>query len=339
MSNIVINEVYYGERYNKFPHIVKGDSDNIIWFDFEIDNIEYDYKGIYINYKFELIEDIMYTIKKYYIKKLETKLDLTESEFGYIYNNYKAHIIKIYEYILELSKQTEEIKEIINNKIIKLINKPLEYIVYESSWCNEDLLLPKMLRIKNILNRDINYKNIISDIYEYEISLINNKLINIYIQEKDDNLFFMEKYEIEIINSDDIISHIIDDIKSDDTKISKLKNIFSHKIYEYINNKTIIINETKIIELYKCLNIDYAKIIIDINDFNVVWIMNKLYTPLNKYIPISLIDNKLNDIIQNNIIDNIIDIKYNKDATTISQKTTYLINELFNNLMRCENHV
>jgi hypothetical protein len=79
MSNIVINEAYYGERNNKIPHVVKGDSNDIIWYDFEIDNIEYDNQGIYINYKFELIEDIMYTIKKYYIQKLETKLDLSET--------------------------------------------------------------------------------------------------------------------------------------------------------------------------------------------------------------------------------------------------------------------
>jgi hypothetical protein len=338
MSNIVINEAYYGERNNKIPHVVKGDSNDIIWYDFEIDNIEYDNQGIYINYKFELIEDIMYTIKKYYIQKLETKLDLSETEFANIYNNYKSHIIKLYKYILELSKQTEEIKDLINNKIIKLINKPLEYIVYESSWCNEDLLLPKMLRIKEILKRDINYKNIISDIYEYEFSLINNKLINTYIQEKDDNLYFMEKYEIDYINHDDIISNIIDDIEDNDKKLSKLKEIFSQKIYENINNKNENINESKLIELYNCLNIQYAKIVIDMNDYNVVWIMNKLYIPINKYIPIIFIDKKLNGIIQHNINDNIINIKYNKDATTFSQKTNYLINQLFDNLMHCEIH-
>jgi hypothetical protein len=338
MSDIVIDEAYYGERGNKIPHIEKYDNKDNIWYDFEIDNIKYDYQGIYVNYKYELIEDIMYTIKKYYIQKLETKLDLPETEFGDIYNSYKEHIITLYNYMLNLSNQIEEMKENINNKIARLIDKPLEYIVYESSWCNEELLLPKMLRIMDIVNKDINLKNIISDVYEYEISLINTKLINTFIHEKEDYLYFVEKYDYEYNETQDIISHIIDDIQSNDKKMNKLKEIFSHKIYEYINNKNVNINETKLIELYNCLNIQYAKITIDVNDHNVTWIMNKLYITLNKYIPIIFIDNKLNSIINHNISDNIIFIKYNKDATTNSQRTKYLIDQLFNNLMLCEIH-
>ena len=96
------------------------------------------------------------------------------------------------------------------------------------------------------------------------------------------------------------------------------------------------VNETDIVKLYCCLNIKYVKIIIDMNDNNVVWIMKKLNMLTNRYIPTFYIDNKLTEIINHNIEDKIINIKYNRDSSTSQQFTKYLIDKLYNSLMEYE---
>ena len=83
---------------------------------------------------------------------------------------------RCYINILEIYNRTELIKKDIDSNISRLIKKPLQFVVYESSWCNEELLLPLMLRIHDIINRNITLEQIIFDIYEYEISKINNKI-------------------------------------------------------------------------------------------------------------------------------------------------------------------
>jgi len=304
-------------------------------YDFNMDDIVYDDKAIYIDYKYETIKDIMSSIKNYYVKKLETKTDLEEDEIMFVINIYKENIYELYLRIVQIYNQTEEMKKSIDSKIKKLINKPLEYIVYESSWCNEELLLSQMLRIDDILNMDITLENIINDIYEYEVSLINNKLFTIFIESDNDLLYLVVKQDTEYITKKDIIFKIIDDYKYNIPKIEKLKEIVSAKIYQYIVMYKHV-DENKILCLYNCLDIKHVKIIIDKNDYNMVWIMRKLYMLTDKFIPTFYVDKKLEQIINLNIEDNIITIKYNKDASTNQQITKYLIDQLYNNLIHYE---
>jgi len=328
MSSIVIQE----PTIDKLTICKNG-----IYYDFNIEDTDYNKVEVYINNKYELLEDIMFTIKSYYIKQLSLKLELEEDEFIFNYNIYKENIYKLYIYLLDLFQRTEKMKNTIDEKIQKLINKPLKYIVYESSWCNEELLLPQMLRINDTLNRDITLEKIISDIYEYEISLINTNLPNTIIGSgaNDELLYCVEQNNISYISSENIINRILTDLISNIFKKEQLKEIFSFKIYEHICMYKNV-NETNIVKLYCCLDIKYVKIIIDVNDYNVVWIMKKLNMLTNRYIPTFYIDNKLNDIINHNIEDNIITIKYNKDSSTSQQFTRYLIDKLYNSLMEFE---
>ena len=306
---------------------------NNIYYDFNIyESIKH---GVYVNNKYEMIDDIMLSIKTYYIDRLSSKLDLDEDEFIFNYNIYKEIICKHYILILDLYKRIEERKKTIDDKIKTLIDKPLKYIVYESSWCNEELLLPQMLRINDTLNRNISLERILYDIYEYEVSLIDNKLQNINIEINGELLYLVEKNDIDY--TDYIMNIIIEDFKHNILKMEKLKELFSYKIYEYINIYKKV-DENKIVSLYQCLDIKYAKIIIDTNDYNVVWIMRKLNMLLNNFIPTIMINKLLNDIVNHNIENNIINIKYNKDATTAQQLTKYLIDKLYNSLMESENN-
>jgi hypothetical protein len=326
MSNISIEETYQPKL-----SVCK----NNIYYDFNInESINH---GVYVNYKYEMIDDIMFAIKSYYIEQLSSKLDLNEDEFIFNFNIYKETICKHYIAILDLYNRTDKKRKTIDDKIQKLIDKPLKYIVYESSWCNEELLLPQMLRINDILNRNISLERILYDIYEYEVSLINNKLPNITIEINGELLYLVEYNDIEYKNTDNIMNIIIEDFKHNILKMEKLKEIFSFKIYEHICMYKNV-DENKIVSLYQCLGIDYVKIIIDMNDYNVAWIMRKLNMMLNNFIPTIMIDNKLNDIINQNIEDKIINIKYNKDATTAQQLTKYLIDKLYNSLMESENN-
>lgn len=328
MSSIVIQEPSITNKMTIYK--------NGIYYDFNIEDINCNKVKVYINNKYELLEDILYTIKSYYIKQLSLKLEFEEDEFIFNFNIYKENICKIYIYLLDLFQRTEEIKETIEDKIQKLINKPLKYIVYESSWCNEELLLPQMLRINDTLNRDITLEKIISDIYEYEISKINTNLPNTIIGSgADDELLYCVEQNISYISAKDIINRILTDLISNIPKMEKLKEIFSLKIYEHICMYKNV-DETKIVSLYCCLDIKYVKIIIDMKDNNVVWIMRKLNMLTNKYIPTFYIDNKLTDIINHNIEDKIITIKYNRDASTSQQFTKYLIDKLYNSLMESE---
>ena len=306
---------------------------NNIYYDFNIyESIKH---GVYVNNKYEMIDDIMLSIKTYYIDRLSSKLDLDEDEFIFNYNIYKEIICKHYILILDLYKRIEERKKTIDDKIKTLIDKPLKYIVYESSWCNEELLLPQMLRINDTLNRNISLERILYDIYEYEVSLIDNKLQNINIEINGELLYLVEKNDIDY--TDYIMNIIIEDFKHNILKMEKLKELFSYKIYEYINIYKKV-DENKIVSLYQCLDIKYAKIIIDTNDYNVAWIMRKLNMLLNNFIPTIMINKLLNDIVNHNIENNIINIKYNKDATTAQQLTKYLIDKLYNSLMESENN-
>jgi hypothetical protein len=267
---------------------------NGINYEFTIDSIG-THQGIYINNKFELIGDVIKSIKIHYNDKLNEIIDINEDEFIFMYNIYKENICQLYINILEIYNRTELIKKDIDSNISRLIKKPLQFVVYESSWCNEELLLPLMLRIHDIINRNITLEQIIFDIYEYEISKINNKIINCTLEIHND-LLVLATNQIDFISPEEILKKIIEDFEYNEIKKQKLKDIFSFKIYEYINMYKNI-NEANICKLYDTIDIKYAKIIIDEKDYNVVWIMRKLNMLTNKFIPVYFIDKSLDNII------------------------------------------
>lgn len=309
------------------------------------DGIDYEFtidwtgthQGVYINNKFELIIDILKSIKIHYNDNLRNNIDLNEDEFIFIYNIYKESICQLQINILKVYNRTELIKKNIDSNISRLIMKPLQFVVYESSWCNEELLLPQMLRIQDIINRDITLEQIILDIYEHEISRIDNKIINCTL-EIHNELLALATSQIDFISPEEILKKIIEDFKYNEIKKQKLKDIFSFKIYEYLNMYKNI-NEANICKLYDTIDIKYVKIIIDIKDNNVVWIMRKLNMLTNKFIPVYFIDKSLDNIIKLNKNDNIVTIKYNKDSSTSSQLTSYLIDSLYKKLMEQESQI
>lgn len=295
--------------------------DNFMYFTRNTDDhiheyIEYDNNKV-------LIKDILYSIESFYLDFIhECGLMTQDDNFKFeLFKECENSINSIHKEIIKIYTANQILKKAIDDKKYALFHKNIKDIVYETSITGNKLG-PYMIQISNILkNDDISFVNILKDFYEYELSQIDKRLINITI-DATDNILILNKSEIE---------YTVKYYDPSDSILNDITYLYIQKIYEYIRNNNY--NEDKLIKLYNALNIDYVKIIIDDDNYKLHWIFRKLHTLTNAFIPRTCIDDKLYDLVQNNeIVDKCIIIKYNTDSSDKIQMNTYLIDTLHANL-------
>jgi hypothetical protein len=286
-----------------------------------IHKIDTDIHYIYFESNEIKICDIIFSIEMHYHNCLNNYIDLPQDEFITKFKTYEKSIIDIYNTLKNCYIYNEKIKQDAKDAIYSLFHKPLSDVIYETDITSKYNLGCYMVRIIDILNFDsIDLKHVILDIYSHELSLIKRIVKNIYINNTND-IVSIDEQKFLYLTDNDIINDIIKDID-----ITSLQELFSSKIYEFIN-KSINYNENKLIDLYNCLDIKYIKI--SCNDNKLLWIMNKLHIKLDHYIPQDYIPSIIKDLVNNNLDENnYAYIKYNTDATNKVQLNTFMIDKL-----------
>jgi hypothetical protein len=289
---------------------------------------------VYINGKYILLKDIIFSIKEYYLNYLQNIYHIYSSIFIEQYKIYETNFLKLYKELLSINKIRQDLIYIIDKKINNIKLKSLYDIIYQKNDDGTEELLHNIINIDSILNSNkLDIDSILSDIYNYEISLINRNLPNYEFNINNTLLSISSSDYIEYISHESILSSLIENFKKNSTKVQELHEIFINRIFEYINTETNI-PETKLVDLYKCLSLKYVKIVVNEENYKVTWVMNKLQTKINLFIPIEFIDQELNDIVKyNKEINNFIFINYNTDIHDNTQITTYLIDKLYDSLM------
>lgn len=290
---------------------------------------------VYISGKCIILKDIIFSIKEYYLNYLENIYDIYDSVFIEQYKIYETSFLKLYKELLTMNKTRQDLIYVIEKKINNLKLKSLYDIIYQKNDDGCEGLLHNSINIDSILNSNkFDIDIIVSDIYNYEILLINKNLPNYEFNINNTLLSINSSKYIEYISHENILSSLIENFKQNPTKVQELQDIFVNRIFEYINTESNI-PETKLVDLYKCLSLKYIKIVVNEENYKVTWVMNKLQIKINLFIPIEFIDQELNDIVKyNKEINNCIFINYNTDIHDNTQITTYLIDKLYDSLMK-----
>ena len=327
-NHFIIKEAYYGERDNRqYYQYVDGNPYSLRFHTSEYQETKY--YQVYLDNKLESILDIMFSVEQYYYRELEQC-----EEFDKYFKLYKESIENIYRQLLSTYQENILIEESIKKSINLLVEKPLDQIVYETSYGGDELNC-EMIRIEQLLTKENTLDSILLDVYEYEFNKISQPINLIPIIEK--KFIKLKKQSIRIFKDNHIIL-----IRQNSKRMKELSTLFSKKIYEYLNIHLYLksrqtnpphYNENNLVKLYSCLNIEYVKIIVSSLDYKLLWIFKKLHTLPNQYIAIHLIDKRILQIISlYKMIDRTVELKYNCDMSDETQLSTHLIDKLHDKL-------
>jgi len=318
MTEFELLESYYGER--GYRHYVVYNNNKPYAFKIEGNrSIYYLDDSIYINGTEATLENIIFSIKMYYYKTLKEQ-ELLPEDFIIKFNKYQQNVNDLHEQLIKVYKTNERLEKEIDEEITKLFKKKLDEIVYKKDICDNELGV-NTLRPFDIMKPNICFEDILLDLYECELHKINKNFINITIN-TGDLISINEERSIVYLTNHDIISRVY----ISDILMASIQKLYTEKIYQYIHSNH---NETLLHGLYECLDIKYIKLIVDDDNYKLLWILEKMHIKHNLLIPYEYIPKNLLNLVENNYINNHnVVIKYNTDSSDLVQMNTYLIDKL-----------